>query len=92
MSEWLTSLCGSTRTSSAWASPTMHESAQMPGPARTAASMSACDTKAKARRNIRGSGQGIGQITDAPPVAELVDRLEAEFTEARASFVRKASA
>lgn len=50
------------------------------------------NTKAKAWRDIWGSGQGIGQITDAPPVAELVERLKAEFTQARESFVQKASA
>lgn len=49
------------------------------------------NTKAKAWRDIWGSGQGIGQITDAPPVAELVTRLKAEFNEARNDFM-KASA
>lgn len=46
------------------------------------------NTKAKAWRDIWGSGQGIGQITDAPPVAELVGRLKAEYTEARNNFLR----
>ena len=50
------------------------------------------NTKAKAWRDIWGSGQGIGQITDVPPVAELVQRLKAEFTEARTSFVQRAIA
>lgn len=42
---------------------------------------------AKAWRDIWGAGQGIGQITDAPPVAELVDRLKIEFAEASERFV-----
>ncbi|MCP1841422.1 nitronate monooxygenase [Bradyrhizobium sp. USDA 4524] len=44
--------------------------------------------KAKAWRDIWGSGQGIGQITDAPPVAELVARLKSEFAAARSDFLR----
>ena len=35
--------------------------------------------KQKAWKDIWGSGQGIGSITDAPPVAELVDRLEEQY-------------
>lgn len=50
------------------------------------------NTKAKAWRDIWGSGQGIGQITDVPPVAELVERLKTEFAEARENFVLRASA
>jgi nitronate monooxygenase len=48
--------------------------------------------KVKAWRDIWGSGQGIGQIKDAPPVAELVERLKAEFNEARDDFLKRASA
>jgi nitronate monooxygenase len=48
--------------------------------------------KQKAWRDIWGSGQGIGQITDAPPVAELVERLRCEFDEARSDFVKRACA
>ena len=48
--------------------------------------------KSKAWRDIWGSGQGIGQITDAPPVAELVARLKAEFAEASSDFSRRAIA
>ncbi|NLS72420.1 nitronate monooxygenase [Bradyrhizobium brasilense] len=44
--------------------------------------------KAKAWRDIWGSGQGIGQISDAPPVAELVARLKSEFAAARSEFLR----
>jgi nitronate monooxygenase len=50
------------------------------------------NTKAKAWRDIWGSGQGIGQIADAPPVAELVERLKFEFTEARSDFLNRARA
>ena len=48
--------------------------------------------KVKAWRDIWGSGQGIGQIADAPPVAELVERLKAEFAEAGESFLERARA
>jgi nitronate monooxygenase len=50
------------------------------------------NTKAKAWRDIWGSGQGIGQIADAPPVAELVERLKYEFTEASSDFLNRARA
>ena len=48
--------------------------------------------KSKAWRDIWGSGQGIGQIADAPPVAELVERLKFEFTEASSDFLNRARA
>ena len=48
--------------------------------------------KVKAWRDIWGSGQGIGQIKDAPPVAELIERLKIEFEEARSDFLKRASA
>ncbi len=35
--------------------------------------------KTKAWRDIWGSGQGVGSIADAPPVAEIVARLQAEY-------------
>jgi nitronate monooxygenase len=47
--------------------------------------------KQKAWRDIWGCGQGIGQITDAPPVAELVERLEREFDVATRDFAARAS-
>lgn len=42
--------------------------------------------KQKAWKDIWGSGQGIGGIEDAPPVAELVDRLEAQYRAAVEDF------
>jgi len=48
--------------------------------------------KSKAWRDIWGSGQGIGQITDVPDVAELVGRMKAEFGQARDEFLMRASA
>ena len=42
--------------------------------------------KQKAWKDIWGSGQGIGQIKDAPPVAELVDRLKREYAQACREF------
>ena len=42
--------------------------------------------KAKAWRDIWGAGQGVGQIHDAPPAAEIVARLKAEYEAARAAL------
>jgi len=39
-------------------------------------------TKAKAWRDIWGGGQGVGTIDDIPSVADLVDRMEAEYRDA----------
>jgi nitronate monooxygenase len=44
------------------------------------------NTKAKAWRDIWGAGQGVGQIFDAPPAAEIVARLKAEYEAARAAL------
>jgi len=44
-------------------------------------------TKAKAWRDIWGCGQGIGAVTDIPPVAALVDRWRGEYAAARAALV-----
>src|ERR1700689_2351403 len=41
------------------------------------------NTDKKAWRDIWGAGQGVGQIADAPPVQELVDRLAAEYDKAK---------
>jgi nitronate monooxygenase len=41
------------------------------------------NTKSKAWKDIWGSGQGIGRIYDSPPVLELVDRIKAEFEQAK---------
>lgn len=49
------------------------------------------NSKAKAWRDIWGSGQGIGQIKDSPSVDELVQRLTAELAVARGDFVQRAS-
>ncbi|MCP3731749.1 nitronate monooxygenase family protein [Sphingomonas sp. MG17] len=42
--------------------------------------------KAKAWRDIWGSGQGIGAVKAVTPVADFVDRLDAEYRAARARF------
>jgi nitronate monooxygenase len=42
--------------------------------------------KQKAWRDIWGSGQGVGSIDDVPPVAELVERLAAEYRETLADL------
>lgn len=44
------------------------------------------DSDVKAWRDIWGSGQGIGAIKDIVPVADLVNRLEAEYRAARAGL------
>jgi nitronate monooxygenase len=41
------------------------------------------EQKAKAWRDIWGSGQSVAAIHDVPPVSVLVDRLEAEYNAAR---------
>ena len=38
---------------------------------------------AKAWRDIWGAGQGVGLMTDAPSVAEVVERLRTEYLAAR---------
>jgi nitronate monooxygenase len=43
-------------------------------------------SKAKAWRDIWGSGQGIGVIDSIEPVAGLVDRLEHEYRAARSAM------
>lgn len=49
------------------------------------------NTKSKAWRDIWGSGQGIGQIADAPPVADLVTRMKREFDQAGQDFALRAA-
>ncbi len=39
-------------------------------------------SKAKAWRDIWGAGQGVGTIDDIPSVADLVERMEAEYRQA----------
>jgi nitronate monooxygenase len=39
--------------------------------------------RSKAWRDIWGAGQGVGQIDDAPPAAQVVDRLAREYEAAR---------
>ena len=39
--------------------------------------------KAKAWRDIWGAGQGVGQVEETLPAAAIVDRLEAEYRQAR---------
>jgi nitronate monooxygenase len=39
---------------------------------------------AKAWRDIWGAGQGVGLIDDAPPAAELIERLKREYAAAKA--------
>ncbi len=48
------------------------------------------NTKAKAWKDIWGSGQGIGAVKAVETVAQRVDRLEAEYNAARAQLAAKA--
>jgi nitronate monooxygenase len=45
--------------------------------------------KQKAWKDIWGSGQGIGQITDAPPAGDLVARLKSEYAQACKEFAAR---
>lgn len=40
-------------------------------------------SKSKAWRDIWGSGQGIGAVTEVAPAAKLIDRLSREYTDAK---------
>jgi nitronate monooxygenase len=42
--------------------------------------------KAKAWKDIWGAGQGVGQMSDAPPAGVIVERLEREYAAARAAL------
>ena len=48
------------------------------------------NTEAKAWKDIWGSGQGIGAVTAIDSVADRVDKLEAEYNQARADLAGKA--
>ena len=47
------------------------------------------NTPAKAWRDIWGSGQGIGSVTEVESVADRVDRLEREYRAAIAELAAK---
>ena len=47
------------------------------------------NTEAKAWKDIWGSGQGIGAVKSITSVAEMVDRLEAEYRAAKASLDKR---
>jgi nitronate monooxygenase len=49
-------------------------------------SMSFGSGRTKAWRDIWGSGQGVGLIDDAPPVARVVERLKAEYDQAKTAL------
>jgi len=49
-------------------------------------SMSFGSGRTKAWRDIWGSGQGVGLIDDAPPVATVVERLKLEYLQAKAAL------
>jgi nitronate monooxygenase len=42
--------------------------------------------KAKAWRDIWGAGQGVGQVSHAPPAAAIVDQFEREYFDALAKL------
>lgn len=45
--------------------------------------------EAKAWKDVWSAGQGVGGIKDIPTVAQLIDRLAAEYDKARGDFVKK---
>ncbi len=49
------------------------------------------NTEAKAWKDIWGSGQGIGAVSAIDSVADRVDKLEAEYNQARTELAAKAS-
>ncbi|HEU4821632.1 MAG TPA: nitronate monooxygenase, partial [Qipengyuania sp.] len=49
------------------------------------------NTKAKAWKDIWGSGQGIGAVTEVAPVEATVARLEAEYRSAKEELRVKAA-
>lgn len=49
------------------------------------------NTKAKAWKDIWGSGQGIGTVREIAPVEATVARLEREYNEAKASLAQRTS-
>lgn len=57
--------------------------ASLPECDKTKMDFSGGSAKAKAWRDIWGAGQGVGQIDETLPAAEIVDRLEAEYQKAR---------
>ncbi|EZP36715.1 NAD(P)H-dependent flavin oxidoreductase [Janthinobacterium lividum] len=48
------------------------------------------DHKSKAWKDIWSAGHGVGTITDLPPVAELLSRMDAEFEAAMARLRQRA--
>ena len=44
------------------------------------------EAEVRAWRDVWSAGQGVGQIDDAPPAAELIARLKAEYDDAVKSF------
>jgi len=50
------------------------------------------DERAKTWTDIWGAGQGVGDIDDVPSVAELVDRMEKEYLDARRQLLEGAAA
>ncbi len=46
------------------------------------------NTKAKAWKDVWGSGQGIGTVTAIGPVEDMVDRLEREYDEAKTALAQ----
>ncbi|RKQ71323.1 nitronate monooxygenase [Litorimonas taeanensis] len=45
------------------------------------------NTDAKAWKDIWGAGQGVGSVTSAPSVSEIVDELKEEYVEAKSRIV-----
>ena len=59
------------------------DSDRLPESDRTKMDFTGGSAKAKVWRDIWGAGQGVGQIDERLPAAAIVDRLAAEYQQAR---------
>jgi len=56
---------------------------ELPSADKGAMNFSSGTSKPKTWKDIWGAGQGVGQIDEIMPVADIVERLKAEYQQAR---------
>lgn len=61
---------------------------QKPGDVNYGQKLKPADDEAKAWKTVWSAGQGVGTIRDCPSVAELCERLRAEYADAKARLSR----
>lgn len=61
---------------------------RLPGRESDSMDYSSVKSRAKAWKDVWGAGQGVGSIDDLPTVAELVERMAAEFRQAGDAVTR----